>query len=846
MQLITYDVEVTTHDWLVTFKDKNTGQFTCIWNDSEALRQSISDDCIYVGFNSKHYDQHIIKAIVFDFSPTEIKRLSDYIIAGGQAWDYPGLGNLYFPFNNVDIRDDMQQGLSLKAIEGHLGLPIQESTVSFDIGRPLTADERAEMEYYCKHDVDTAEMLIDIRKDYLRNKINLGRLAGINEIRAMGMTNAKLTAAMLKATKTPHDDERQYVYPENLKREHIPQEVFDFFNRMYDSSISDDELFKSKFNLTIGNCPVTLGFGGIHGAILNFFWKKSDNRDGIYNADVGSYYPHLCTINGYTSRNIPDPKIYADVLDRRMKAKADGDKQTANALKLVCNTTYGAMLNQYNDLYDPLMGRSVCISGQLYLLELAFHLYNELSSLEIVQLNTDGIMFKCSAGEYPEAEDIMEEWQYRTRFDLEEDHITAIAQKDVNNYIEVQEDGAVKSKGGYLVKGVAPAGAFNVNNSCCIVATALREFLVNGIPVEETINNCNDIFQFQIIAKAGAKYREAYHMVDGEKQSVQKVNRVYATADERYGKLFKVKAENDMTAKIESLPEHCIIDNNNELSIEDVDKSFYIDMAKKRVNDFMGIKPEKKRRKAKMTTTTPKVPLNVFQKLIKAREMFLNSEINQSGKNMQLSFKYFELKDIVPTVTKIFNEVGLIALDNFTDTTATITVVNTENPEESIPFSMPFNPIQPIVSNAGKQVTNDMQALGASVTYVRRYLYQIAMDICVNDEIEPSIDATTNKPAKANTPAAVPTADTTKKKIPVTAEQRKEVKKELTATDENATALQIKGLKNVLKKLRAANPDKEDFIAEIAVQTNGFTAISKTDCEALISKITDMLEGGAK
>lgn len=247
-----------------------------------------------------------------------------------------------------------------------------------------------------------------------------------------------------------------------------------------------------------------------------------------------------------------------------------------------------------------------------------------------------------------------------------------------------------------------------------------------------------------------------------------------------------------------------------------------------------------------MTTTTPKVPLNVFQKLIKAREMFLNSEINQSGKNMQLSFKYFELKDIVPTVTKIFNEVGLIALDNFTDTTATITVVNTENPEESIPFSMPFNPIQPIVSNAGKQVTNDMQALGASVTYVRRYLYQIAMDICVNDEIEPSIDATTNKPAKANTPAAVPTADTTKKKIPVTAEQRKEVKKELTATDENATALQIKGLKNVLKKLRAANPDKEDFIAEIAVQTNGFTAISKTDCEALISKITDMLEGGAK
>ena len=80
----------------------------------------------------------------------------------------------------------------------------------------------------------------------------------------------------------------------------------------------------------------------------------------VRNYDVSSFYPHLMTICGYTSRNIPDPKIFEEVLDTRMKAKASGDKATANALKLVVNTTYGAMLNQYNDLYDPLMGRSVC------------------------------------------------------------------------------------------------------------------------------------------------------------------------------------------------------------------------------------------------------------------------------------------------------------------------------------------------------------------------------------------------------------------------------------------------------------------------------------------------------
>lgn len=556
----------------------------------------------------------------------------------------------------------------------------------------------------------------------------------------------------------------------------------------------------------------------------------------IRNFDVASYYPHLMTICGYTSRNIPSPEVFENVLEQRMKAKAAGDKATANALKLVVNTTYGAMLNQYNDLFDPLMGRSVCITGQLFLLEMAQNLYQNVEDLVIVQLNTDGVMIEFYEDQYEEVLAIVNEWQSRTGFELEEDSVALIAQKDVNNYVEVQPNGSVKTKGGYLVRGIAPAGAFNVNNNACIVATALKEYFVNGTPVEETINGCNDIFQFQIIAKAGAKYREAYHLVDGEQVPVQKVNRVYATKDERYGKLFKVKAENDATAKIEMLPEHCIIDNDNQLSIYDVDKTFYIEMAKKRINDFLGIKPEKKPRggRKKMATTakeTKTANLNVYQKLLAARAKFLESDVQKTGKNMHLSFKYFELDDIVPTATRIFSEVGLIPIVNFTSDVATMTVVNTDNPEEVIPFVAPFNQIAPIVSNAGKQATNEMQALGSSITYMRRYLYMIALDICESD----SFDANVGKPVTA--PQSAPTP-------PATPEQRQEVKQELTAPEDNATALQIKGLKNVLKKLKDADPSKEEMIAQIAVQTQGFTVISKSDCETLITRITAMLEGG--
>lgn len=830
MRLITYDCEVFAHDWLVVFKDTETGKYTAIWNDNDALKMALSEDCVYIGFNSKHYDQFIIKAIALGYSAEEIKKVNDYIINGGQGWECPMLRDQFFRFNNVDIKDDMQMGLSLKAIEGHLGMSVEESTVSFDIDRPLTEDEKKETLKYCIHDVDTTEKLVELRTDYLKNKINLGKMAGLDEIKAMGMTNAKLTAAMLKASPQPHNDERKYVYPDNLRKEFIPPEVFEFFDKMYDPSISDKDLFSGKLNLNIGECPVTLGYGGIHGAIPNFFWEETEDR-GIWNEDVGGYYPHLCTINGYTSRNIPSPQVYEDILERRMQAKAAGDKVTANALKLVCNTTYGCLLNKYNDLFDPLMGRSVCISGQLYLLELAEHCYQEIEGLRIVQLNTDGIMVECDKKDYDKLTEICKEWQERTGFDLEEDTVVKIAQKDVNNYVEVQPGGKAKAKGGYLVKGIAPAGAFNVNNSCIIVATALKEHFVNGTPVEDTINACDDIFQFQIIAKAGAKYREAYHLVDGEQVPVQKVNRVYATADTRYGKLFKVKAENDATAKIEMLPEHCIIDNDNHLTISDVDKSFYIDMAKKRVNDFLGVRPEKKTRRTKKMATTKTE--NVYQKLIKAREQFLNADVQKTGKNMHLSFKYFELDDIVPTATRIFSEIGLVPIVNFTADVATMTVVNTDNPEDTVAFIAPFNQIAPIVSNTGKQATNEMQALGSSITYMRRYLYMMALEICESD----SIDANIGKPAPA---APTPKAP----KAPATPQQRQEVKQELTAPSDNATALQIKGLKNVLKKLKDADPSKEEMVAQIAVQTKGFTEISKADCETLINKISTMLEGG--
>lgn len=848
MNWVTYDAEVFAHDFIVIFKDRATGEYAVFHNDNLGVKEYINDESIYCGFNSKSYDQYIIKAICSGFCPEEVKQVNDWIIGGGQGWQCPLLNGCYFRFNNVDIMDDMQMGLSLKAIEGHLGLSIEETEVDFNLDRVLTPEEIALTIKYCKHDVDCTERLTEIRKNYLDNKVYLGGLKSADDVKSLSMTNAKLTALYVDAQRTvEYTDEREYKYPENLRKEFIPAEVFEFFDRLYDKSISDDDLFKSKLNITVGDCPVTLGFGGIHGA-MPFYQEQEQDGRLIRNYDVASYYPHLMTICGYTSRNIPDPQIYADMLETRMRAKKSGDMATANALKLVANTTYGAMLNKYNDLFDPLMGRSVCISGQLYLLELSRHLIAECSTLRIVQLNTDGIMVSFDESEYDKVLEITQEWQDRTGFELEEDKIKSIAQKDVNNYVEIPEGELFndkgkprwKIKGGYLVRGIAPAGAFNINNNATIVAQAIVNYFVFGTPPEETINACDDIFAFQMIAKAGAKYREAYHIVDGERQPVQKVNRVYATADERYGKLFKVKAENDATAKIEMLPEHCIIDNDNHLTIDAVDKTFYIEMARKRINDFLGIKPEKnKRRKPTMATTatTKDKALNVYQKLLKARAAFLGSDTKKSGKNMTLAFKYFELDDIVPVATKAFEEIGLISLVNFTSDTATLTVLNTDNTEESIVFTAPM------VELEGNKAVNPVQALGATITYYRRYLYMMALDICEPDSIDPTGGVNTPA-ATAPAPATSAAATTAPASKPITLAPTTD--KPLTNAQSNATELQIKQLKEALKKLKDADPSKEEMIAKIAVETKGFTVISKADCETLTVKINEMVNGGTK
>jgi hypothetical protein len=236
--------------------------------------------------------------------------------------------------------------------------------------------------------------------------------------------------------------------------------------------------------------------------------------------------------------------------------------------------------------------------------------------------------------------------------------------------------------------------------------------------------------------------------------------------------------------------------------------------------------------------TTPKETqkvsdMNIWQKLFCVRDEFAQEEVKKSGKNIQLSSMFYELADIVPVARTTFKKYRLIPLDTFVEGKARMTITDVDFPEKSLVFELDVQTYE------GNKAVTPPQAYGAVVTYYRRYLYMVALDIVEADYLENGIDpqSVSDKPA---VPDTKPVTIKAEPKTPVPTE------KPLTDGDGQASELQIKQLKEVLKKLIETDATQEETVAQIAVSTQGFTVISKKDCENLIVKANEMLEKGDK
>lgn len=859
-----YDIEVVKWNWIVVFRNpEGENNHIVIHNDNNHLRSFLEQpDIVIGGFNNKHYDDWILLTMILGGSNVEVKRHNDFVINGeGNGWEFPFVQFQKRPFKSFDLKDDIADpGISLKAIEGNLKLPIVESSIPFDIDRPLTAEELDELIYYCKNDVDATVRLYNERKEnYIDAKALIADMYDLPVDEAIGLTNAKLCARILGAKKQDLNDERDYVLPDNINPDEIPKVVMDFFMQIRDKSIPDAKLFgagKGAKGLTLdimlktsaGECPVTFAWGGVHGAKPCITVEETDDRV-IINQDVASLYPNSMLNFGYCSRAMEDPEAFRKLVEKRLSYKHSGDKLRSNALKLPINTTYGAMLNQHNDLADRKAGRSVCISNQLAMMMLITRLAKACKTIDFININTDGLMFTIDRKEVALSESIITEWSKVTRFEMERDDFKKVIQKDVNNYIGITPDGKFKTKGGYV--SLYNGGNFKTN-SLEIIHKAIVDYLVEGVPPETTINNCTDIFAFQQIIKTGGTFEGSYHYVNGEREPIQKVNRVYAVKNPKYGAVVKGKwitekrRKNPTTGKMESTPveppqwsetiisecpDHAFIDNENVLTIDDLDKGYYIDMAKKRIDKYINLDPTVKRKIDKITqevvimaeTTNEAVDIrsaNVYQKLIEARRRFGALNVKKSGKNTYAEFKYFTLDDIVPVKNSLFGTLGLVDVISFGTDVATLTLINVDDPDDTIEFMSPLREDESLIKNP-------IQKLGAIETYIRRYLYLLALDIVEGDAIEELTDKADSKTEK-------------KSKRPATAQEREEAKTELIDKDGSATDTQIKAIKNGLKKLRERENSDEGYLTACMKRIK--KGLSKTEADDLLIEIGEKIE----
>lgn len=813
-----YDIEVFAHDWLVVFRRVDDDHHVIIHNNNYQLKEFFmahSGD-VFGGFNNRHYDDWVVLTMLSGGDNATVKAHNDFIIEqGGNGWEFPFIRGQRKSFRSFDLKDDLPMGLSLKAIEANMGLSIVESSVDFRIERPLTEEELTETICYCCNDVDATLSLYEARKAYLDSKTAVGAMKGIDEATALGLTNAKLTAAFVDAKARAHDDEFVYKPPPELRISKYT-EVLDFFKVIdYDQKLSID----------IAGVPHVYGWGGLHGAIPNYF-QRSTEKMKIMIADVGSYYPSMIIQYGFASRNSPDADAYKDVYVKRMAAKHSGDKVTANSLKLVLNTYYGATKNQYNDLYDPRMANAICITGQLFLTDLIEKL-EAIKGFELIQSNTDGIIIRYPAKVDQEIRDVIHEWEQRTRLTMELSEVLSIAQKDVNNYIMEDGEGHIKSKGGYV--SLYHKGDFKMN-SLQIVHKAIGDYFLHGTPVEETINACKDIHAFQIIAKAGGTYSGVVWERYDQMIPVQRVNRVYACPNPDYGTLYKTK-EDGRRDKIASLPDHCFIDNDNRLVMSDIDRAWYIELAKKRVQDYLGAqtaskikKPRKKKEDTIMAVkeTINLGKMNIYQKLTEARAKFLALPVKKSGINRFAKFEYFELADIVPVKTAIFNELGLCDVITFSEECAVLVLYNTDKVDEYISFATPIK-VQAVNG------MTEMQAIGASETYARRYLYQAVLDIVEADTFDATMGSEGSAPVKLTKNASAPK----------TAQKGREEAKEALTSGE-ASESEITAVKRALKKLRDKDEEKyTPYIAECMKRLKG--GLEKKAAEDLLIEIGEKI-----
>jgi hypothetical protein len=260
--------------------------------------------------------------------------------------------------------------------------------------------------------------------------------------------------------------------------------------------------FKKPYQL--GGKKYQLGVGGLHTVDgPGKFYSDATHR--IIDLDVESYYPAIIIEHKLAPRHLGQSfvKDFFAIRAKRLEAKHSGNKKINEALKIVINSTFGKLNDEYSPLRSIPDALRVTINGQLMLLMLAESL--EMAGFEILSANTDGITIRAKRG--PDCDKklgaVISAWEKATKFKLEQTEYQRYIRRDVNAYLALKMDGKIKSKGCFTPQ--PDKGKWDG----MIVKTAAQNYLMKDIDPRDTVYACHDARQFlyyQRVGNGGSAY----------------------------------------------------------------------------------------------------------------------------------------------------------------------------------------------------------------------------------------------------------------------------------------------------------------------------------------------------
>lgn len=507
------DVEAYRNYFQVGFLNVDTGNLVQLEMfdghplDADKLRK-IMLKLPTMSFNGLNYDLGMIFlaiSIARTMTPKDacayLKRASDSIIQEKlRSWQFFRAYNLDMPkIDHVDIFEVAPGQASLKIYGGRVhsklmqDLPIEHDALIHPDERPViltynhndlltTADLRSAL-------LKQLELRCRMSEEYgqdLRSKSD----AQIAEAVITSSLKAKTGVDVPKPSLTP-GRKFSYKVPDCIKyqtptMQRVLQTVRDTkFVVMADGKVQLPKSI-SEEKITIGSSVYRMGIGGLHSSEEKVF-HKADDEFFIVDRDVASYYPAIILNQKLYPKQMGQEflNVYRSIVNRRLLAKRNGDKTTADSLKITINGSFGKFGSRWSKLYSPDLLIQVTLSGQLYLLMLIETL--ECAGIQVISANTDGVVIKCPYSKADVLDEIITEWERATCLETEETRYSALYSRDVNNYIAVKTDGEVKTKGAFAKAGLMknPANEISVE--------AVVAWLTDGRTVEEVVEGCDDI-----------------------------------------------------------------------------------------------------------------------------------------------------------------------------------------------------------------------------------------------------------------------------------------------------------------------------------------------------------------